>query len=168
MIISFQLTAIGKVGIAECGGFITNLFFATDSVPQEAEIGDTELHREAFRQLNAYLQKEQRAFTLPLAPSGTPFMQRVWQNLLTIPYGSTATYREIAGVSGNPLGARAVGMASHRNPVPVFIPCHRVVGSDGSLTGYRGGLGLKKELLELEKGSADKCLENTGRIRAKD
>jgi methylated-DNA-[protein]-cysteine S-methyltransferase len=150
MIISFQQTAIGKVGIAEYGGSITNLFFATDSVPQDAEIGDTVLVREAFRQLNAYLQKELRVFSLPLAPSGTPFMQRVWKNLLTIPYGSTATYLDIAGASGILHGARAVGMASHRNPVPVFIPCHRVVGSDGSLRGYRGGLGLKKELLELE------------------
>jgi methylated-DNA-[protein]-cysteine S-methyltransferase len=151
MIISFQQTAIGRVGIAACNGAVTNLYFAADTLPKDAEIGETELIREAFRQLNAYLQEELRVFSIPLAPSGTPFMQCVWNNLLTIPYGTTATYLEIAEASGNPLAARAVGMASHRNPVPVFIPCHRVIGSDGSLTGFRGGLGLKQLLLELEQ-----------------
>lgn len=151
MIISFQQTTIGKVAVAEFDGAITNLFFADEIVPQQAAVGETELLRQAFRQLNAYLQGELKDFTLPLAPSGTPFMQRVWKNLRTISYGSTATYQDIAIVSGNPHAARAVGMANHKNPIPVFIPCHRVIGSKGALTGYRGGLQLKMVLLELER-----------------
>jgi methylated-DNA-[protein]-cysteine S-methyltransferase len=151
MIISFQQTVIGKVAIAECGGAITNLCFGSDALPQQAEFGETELIREAFRQLEAYLAGELRLFSVPLAPSGTHFMQRVWQILSTIPYGTTLTYGDIAVAVGNPRAARAVGMASNRNPVPIFIPCHRVIGSNGELTGYRGGLGLKKVLLELER-----------------
>jgi methylated-DNA-[protein]-cysteine S-methyltransferase len=151
MIISFQQTVIGNVGLAEFEGALTGLFFCTDTVPQEAEIGETELIREAFRQLNAYLQGELKEFSLPLTPFGTPFMQRVWKNLLTIPYGATATYRDIAAASGSPRAARAVGMANHKNPLPIFIPCHRVIGSKGTLTGYRGGLALKTVLLELER-----------------
>ena len=81
-------------------------------------------------------------------------MQRVWQTLSAIPYGTTLTYLQIAVAVENPLAARAVGMANNRNPVPIFIPCHRVIGINGSLTGYRGGLGLKKWLLELERGAA--------------
>lgn len=151
MIISFQQTGIGTIAVAECDGAITSLFFGTDTIPPNAEIGETELLREAFRQLNAYLQGELKDFTLPLAPSGTPFMQRVWKNLRNISYGSTATYQDIAIVSGNPHAARAVGMANHKNPIPLFIPCHRVIGSKGALTGYRGGLQLKMVLLELER-----------------
>ena len=153
MIIFFQQTAIGRVAVAECGGAITGLFFATETLPQEAEIGETELIREAFRQLNAYFQGELKEFLLPLAPSGTPFMQCVWKSLRNIPYGMTATYQDIAITSGHPRAARAVGMANHRNPIPIFIPCHRVIGSNGTLTGYRGGLGLKRMLLELERVS---------------
>ncbi len=154
MIISFQQTVIGRIGIAESNGVITNLFFSTDKVSQQAEIGETELIREAFRQLQAYLSGELRIFSLPVVPAGTPFMQRVWQTLSAIPYGTTLTYLQIAVAVENPLAARAVGMANNRNPVPIFIPCHRVIGINGSLTGYRGGLGLKKWLLELERGAA--------------
>ena len=151
MIIAFQQTTIGRVAVTECCGAITNLCFATEILPQQAEIGETELIREAFRQLDAYLAGELRLFSLPLAPLGTPFMQRVWQILSTIPYGTTLTYRDIAVAVGNPFAARAVGMANNRNPVPIFIPCHRVIGSSGALTGYRGGLAIKKRLLELER-----------------
>ncbi len=151
MIISFQQTGIGRIAVGECDGAITTLFFCTDTVPQDAEIGDTELIREAFRQLNAYLQGELKDFSLPIAPSGTPFMQCVWKNLLTISYGTTVTYQDIAIASGNSRAARAVGMANHKNPIPIVIPCHRVIGSKGALTGYRGGLELKMLLLELER-----------------
>lgn len=152
MIIYFQQTTIGRIGIAECGGAITNLCFETDTFPQQAGIGQTELLREAFLQLDAYLAGRLRFFSLPLAPSGTPFMQSVWKQVGNIPYGGTSTYRDIAVAAGNPRAVRAVGMANHRNPLPLFIPCHRVVGSNGSLTGYRGGLVLKQALLELEGG----------------
>lgn len=152
MIISFQQTSIGRVGVAECGGAITNLCFGMDTVPRQAVVGETELLREAFRQLHAYLARELRLFSLPVAPSGTPFMQQVWKIVGTISYGTTLTYRDVAVAAGNPLAARAVGMANNRNPVPIVLPCHRVIGSDGALVGYRGGLGLKKVLLELERG----------------
>ncbi len=151
MIIAFQQTTIGKVALAECGGAITNLYFGSKTLPPQAEIGETELIREAFRQIDAYLAGELRLFSVPVAPSGTPFMQRVWRALCTIPYGTTVTYRDIAVAAGNPLAVRAVGMVNHRNPVPIFIPCHRVIGSNGALTGYRGGLELKKRLLKLER-----------------
>lgn len=155
MIISFQQTTIGRVAVAESGGAITNLCFGMDTLPQQAEIGETELIKEAFRQIDAYLAGKLRLFSVPVALSGTPFMQRVWKILCSIPYGTTLTYRDIAVAMGNPLAARAVGMANNRNPVPIFIPCHRVIGSNGALVGYRGGLGLKKRLLELERGALD-------------
>ena len=153
MIISFQQTSIGRVALAESGGSITNLCFCTDTLPQQAEIGETELIREAFRQFEAYLSGKLRIFSVPVVPSGTPFMLRVWQTLSSIPYGTTLTYGDIAVAVGSPFAARAVGMASNRNPVPIFIPCHRVIGCNGALTGYRGGIGVKKMLPELERGS---------------
>ncbi len=153
MIISFQQTLIGQVGVVECGGAIINLCFGMETPSQQAEIGETELIREAFRQVDAYLAGELRLFSVPVVPSGTPFMQRVWRVLRAVPYGTTVTYRDVAVAVGNPLAARAVGMATHRNPVPILIPCHRVIGSNGALTGYRCGLGLKKRLLELERGA---------------
>ncbi len=151
MIISFQQTPIGRIGIAEFEGAITNLWFEHYLVPDGAEPGDTELLREAFRQLQAYFQGNLRAFELPLDPAGTPFMQDVWRRVAAIPFGRTASYRDIAMAVGNPKAVRAVGMANRRNPLPVFIPCHRIIGSDGKLTGYRGGLRLKQQLLDLEK-----------------
>ena len=154
MIIFFQQTAIGEVGIAEGGGFITNLWFSMEKVPQNIQLSETELIREAFRQLDAYTAGELREFTLPLAPKGTVFMRKVWGALGEIPYGTTVAYRDVATAAGNPKASRAVGMANNRNPIPVFIPCHRVIGSDGGLTGYRGGLDLKRQLLDLERQHA--------------
>jgi methylated-DNA-[protein]-cysteine S-methyltransferase len=105
---------------------------------------------EATSQLDAYFAGELRAFDLPLAPSGTPFEERVWAELLTIPYGTTISYAELARRIGCPGAARAVGRANGRNPIPIVIPCHRVIGSSGDLTGYGGGLERKRALLELE------------------
>jgi methylated-DNA-[protein]-cysteine S-methyltransferase len=105
---------------------------------------------ETRRQLAEYLAGERRAFDLPLAPRGTDFERRVWEALLAIPYGETRSYLEIAGAIGRPAACRAVGRANGRNPIAVVIPCHRVIGSDGSLTGYGGGLPLKRFLLDLE------------------
>lgn len=107
---------------------------------------------EATRQLQAYFHGDLRQFDLPLAPQGTAFQLQVWQAMQAIPYGGTATYAELARQVGRPQSARAVGGASSRNPLPVVVPCHRVVGSDGSLTGYAGGLHLKQALLDLESG----------------
>jgi methylated-DNA-[protein]-cysteine S-methyltransferase len=106
------------------------------------------------RQLRAYFAGELRSFELPLAPRGTPFQQRVWTALADIPYGSTRTYGQLAQQLGQPLAARAVGLANARNPIPIVIPCHRLVGADGALVGYGGGLANKRWLLALE-GSAN-------------
>lgn len=107
---------------------------------------------EAVRQLTAYFAGELTAFDLPLAPRGTPFQQKVWRALRDIPYGRTRSYGELADGLGLKNGARAVGAANGRNPLPVIVPCHRVIGSDGSLTGFYGGLELKEALLALEQG----------------
>jgi methylated-DNA-[protein]-cysteine S-methyltransferase len=101
-------------------------------------------------QLDAYFRGERRDFDLPLAPRGTPFQQRVWDELRQVPYGETVTYRELAARAGNPAAPRAAGRANATNPLPVVIPCHRVIGTDGSLTGYAGGVHFKRALLALE------------------
>ncbi len=147
----FHQTSIGKVGIAEENGFITNLYFENENVPQGIEINETELIKEAFRQLDAYLAGNLKKFSLPLATCGTEFMRRTWSALCEIPYGETASYKDIAIKIGNPKAVRAVGMANNRNPIPIFIPCHRVIGASGKLVGYGGGLDLKEKLLEIEK-----------------
>jgi len=152
MMIVVQKMQIGTVAIAEQGGSLTNLFFVEDTLPDQVEDRASALLTEAFLQLELYLNGELRMFSLPLAPAGTPFMQHVWRVVSEIPYGETASYREVASAVGNPRACRAVGMANHRNPLPLFIPCHRVIGIDGSLTGYRGGLALKRQLLEMEGG----------------
>jgi methylated-DNA-[protein]-cysteine S-methyltransferase len=143
-------TGIGRITIAEQDGFITNLYFESDK-PRADMTDETPLIKEASRQLAGYLNGSLQAFSLPLAPAGTDFMKQVWTSLTEIPYGKTANYGDIDAKTGRPKAARAVGLANNRNPIPIIIPCHRVVGSDGSLTGYRGGLLLKKKLLELEK-----------------
>jgi methylated-DNA-[protein]-cysteine S-methyltransferase len=104
----------------------------------------------ARQQLAEYFAGERRAFALPLAPLGTDFERRVWQELAVIPYGETRSYAEVAAAIGRPAACRAVGRANGSNPIAVVIPCHRVIGSDGSLTGYGGGLPLKRFLLDLE------------------
>jgi methylated-DNA-[protein]-cysteine S-methyltransferase len=109
---------------------------------------------EVRRQLAEYFAGARRAFALPLAPAGTEFERRVWQALAAIPYGETRSYAEVALTIGRPAACRAVGRANGRNPIAIVIPCHRVIGSDGSLTGYGGGLDLKRFLLDLEAGHA--------------
>ena len=104
----------------------------------------------AREQLRAYFAGELERFNLPLAPRGTRFQRDVWDTVAKIPYGATATYSEIAAAVGRPSACRAVGAANGRNPLPIVVPCHRVVGSAGALTGYGGGLGRKRALLDLE------------------
>jgi methylated-DNA-[protein]-cysteine S-methyltransferase len=102
-------------------------------------------------QLNAYFAGELETFDLPLAPEGTPFQQSVWRELREIPFGETISYGELAQRIGNPKASRAVGLANGSNPIPIVIPCHRVIGSNGKLTGYGGGLPIKEKLLALER-----------------
>lgn len=105
------------------------------------------------RQLGEYFGGDRVAFDLPLAPRGSAFERRVWRALVDIPYGETTSYGELAGRVGRPGAARAVGAANGRNPISIVVPCHRVIGADGSLTGYGGGLDRKRFLLELERGT---------------
>ena len=105
---------------------------------------------EVIRQLQAYFRGELREFDVPLALQGTEFQRRVWNALREIPYGETISYLQLAERIGNPRAVRAVGLANGSNPIPIIVPCHRVIGSDGSLTGFGGGISTKKKLLELE------------------
>lgn len=153
MPIAYRDTSIGVIGIAEDNGSITNLFFENATVPAELEAAETPVLTEAFRQLDEYLSGKRKSFELPLLPRGTPWQVKCWNALLEIPYGETATYGDVAKRVNNPKAFRAVGLANNRNPIAVFIPCHRVIGADGSLTGFGGGLGVKEKLLELEKNA---------------
>ena len=117
---------------------------------REIRTAETEILLRAERELRAYFSGELRAFGVPLHPFGTEFQTRVWNELRAIPYGTTITYGELARRIGKKGAARAVGMANHRNPLPIVVPCHRVIGADGTLTGYGGGLEIKRKLLELE------------------
>lgn len=146
--------AITTVVIAESEGMLTDVFPIQGSfVDFKGTRGETALTSLAAEQLTEYFSRNRRTFDLPLAPAGTPFQTRVWQALLEIPYGETRSYLDIAVAIGNPKAVRAVGMANNRNPISFIIPCHRVIGADGSLVGYGGGLELKRSLLELERGS---------------
>jgi methylated-DNA-[protein]-cysteine S-methyltransferase len=113
----------------------------------------TPLLKEAAVQISEYLQGKRQEFALPLAPIGSDFAMKVWKEMLTIPYGKVRTYGEMAEAIGRPGAARAVGQACNRNPISILIPCHRVVGAGGKLTGYAGGLALKERLLELERNA---------------
>ena len=133
-------------GRAVCA--ITNAQPEDQAVPTESP-NHPEL-TQAVREMGEFFTGKRTAFTFPMEPEGTPFQKAVWDALLKIPYGKTATYGQIALVVGNPKGARAVGMACNRNPLWIAVPCHRVIGAGGSLTGYALGTGMKAKLLELE------------------
>lgn len=123
-----------------------------NGIPAGAIPEDTPVAQEACRQLSAYFQGQRKDFQLPLAWKGTPFRRRVWQALLDIPYGEIRTYAQVAEAVGSPKAVRAVGGACHDNPWLIVVPCHRVVGSSGQLTGYAAGLDTKRFLLEYEGG----------------
>ncbi len=153
---------VGELRIIEQDGRIVRLSFESEAIPMEdMELAETELAHEAWIQLDEYFAGERKSFDLPLLTAGTPFMTGVWAALGRIPYGETRSYGEIATAVGNPRACRAVGQAVNRNPIPILIPCHRVVGSSGALTGFRVGLPLKARLLEIEKHYADIPLHNS-------
>jgi methylated-DNA-[protein]-cysteine S-methyltransferase len=145
---------VGKIWIAEEDGNITQLRFGkpkkSDVVGLEEK--ESKVIKLAKKQLDQYFAGKRKDFELPLAPAGTAFRQKVWKALQTIPYGKTKSYGEIAKKIKNEKATRAVGGANHNNPISIVIPCHRVIGSDGSLTGYGGGLKAKQYLLDLEQG----------------
>ena len=144
---------VGGIGIAEDNGVITRVAFAGNdkNIFNGFAEAETTLIKKAAAQLSEYFTGKRKKFVLPLAPVGTEFQRSVWRALQTVPYGETRSYGDIAALIGNPKASRAVGMANNRNPIVVIIPCHRIIGYDGSLTGYGGGLNVKQYLLDLEK-----------------
>ena len=122
--------------------------------PQDCWIADAAPFRAVVAQLDEYFAGRRDAFDLPLAPRGTEFQRRVWRALTGIPYGKTVSYGELARRIGNPAASRAVGLANGANPLPNIVPCHRVIGANGSLTGFGGGLPIKRKLLALEQTAA--------------
>lgn len=147
---SFYLyqTSLGKIWIAadENAIYRISFFEIWDAVEKE-----TPAIREAYNQICDYLHGERKTFDLLLAPQGTPFQKSVWDELMKIPYGEVRSYKQIAEAVGNPNACRAVGMANNKNPLLIVVPCHRVIGSNGALVGYGGGLNNKSYLLKLEK-----------------
>ena len=142
-------TPLGYIALGEEEGAIVRLYLPDDPVPRLMS-RPTPLLERGRTQLLEYLNGQRETFDLPLAPQGTPFQQQVWNVLQAIPYGQTRSYKDIALEVGLPKGFRAVGMANSRNPIPIFIPCHRVIAADGSLGGYGGGVRLKQTLLQTE------------------
>ena len=153
MSIFFYDTDIGKIGIEEKDGFIVKVHFSSNTSFKDEEIKETDVIKKAYVELNNYLKGDIKEFTIPLKVDGTEFMQEVWGGLLRIPYGDTLSYKELGEKIGRPKAARAIGLAYNKNPIPIFIPCHRIVGSNGNLTGYLGGINIKKKLLEIEKNN---------------
>ncbi|WP_022666536.1 methylated-DNA--[protein]-cysteine S-methyltransferase [Desulfospira joergensenii] len=125
----------------------------TRKEPGKEWVPDPEGFKDVLEQLEAYFQGELKTFALDLDPQGTPFQEKVWKELVKIPFGETLSYGELAHRIGNPKASRAVGMANGKNPIAIIIPCHRVIGKDGSLTGFGGGLDIKAGLLEFERAN---------------
>ncbi len=139
-------TVIGKIYIAEKNNCICNISFSNLNYTDK----ETSLIKKTYSQLNEYFDGNRKSFDIPISAKGTQFQMKVWQALQKIPYGKTTTYKEIAWYIENKNASRAVGMANNKNPIVIIIPCHRVIGSNGNLTGYAGGIEIKKYLLELE------------------
>lgn len=144
-------TPIGRIGLYSNGTQICGLEFCT----REERRDELPVLLQAEAELREYFAGRRRAFSVPLCMHGTKFQEDVWRALAEIPYGETRSYGEIAARIGREKACRAVGMANNRNPLPIFVPCHRVVGADGSLTGYAGGLDAKRMLLELEGSNGE-------------
>ncbi len=145
-------TPVGEIVLTSDGKAITGLY--TEGYKHYAKfkkgVHDPKPFTQAVKQLGEYFEGKRRDFDLPLAPAGTEFQQRVWKALCGIGYGKTKSYGEVAKTVRNPKASRAVGMANNKNPISIIVPCHRVVGADGSLTGYGGGLKAKEWLLQHE------------------
>lgn len=139
-------TIVGKIFIAEENNVITHISFT----PVNGIKSETSLIKQAKNELDEYFKGKRKTFDLPLAPKGTEFQLKVWEALKNIPYGNTASYKDIAIAVGNEKACRAVGMANNKNPICIVIPCHRVIGSNDSLVGYSGGFDIKEKLLKIE------------------
>ncbi|HHT68799.1 MAG TPA: methylated-DNA--[protein]-cysteine S-methyltransferase [Firmicutes bacterium] len=143
---------IAPLWLGEENGRLSLLVFSKDDSRLQGYVdGTTPLLEQAKKQLDEYFSGRRKQFEIPLVLHGTEFQQRVWRELQAIPYGQTHTYKEVAVRVECPKGSRAVGLANNRNPISIIIPCHRVVGQNGKLTGYAGGLDSKQHLLDLEQ-----------------
>ncbi|MDR2314244.1 MAG: methylated-DNA--[protein]-cysteine S-methyltransferase [Spirochaetaceae bacterium] len=147
----FYESPVGPLGIVEEEGAISGVFFFRGQTLPGFSAGKTPVLQRAAAQLAEYFTSRRRVFDLPLVLRGTAFQVSVWKALQSIPPGETRSYEEVAVQIGNPKACRAVGMANNRNPIAIIVPCHRVIGKDGSLTGYGGGLDIKRYLLTMEK-----------------
>jgi methylated-DNA-[protein]-cysteine S-methyltransferase len=144
---------VGRLTLVGVGDSLVGLYFDDDPQAAPARAAaqrDDRRLREATGQLEEYFAGTRTTFDLALAPIGSAFQKKVWDALRRIPFGQTATYGQIARAIGKPAASRAIGGANHRNPIAIIVPCHRVIGADGTMTGYGGGLGRKRLLLELE------------------
>lgn len=141
---------LGALQLMSDGEHLTAINFPNQHRDNTDSTGPDQVLRSARSQLEEYFAGQRQHFDLPLAASGTPFQESVWQALAAIPWGEVRSYRDIAAAIGKPKAVRAVGAANGRNPLPIVVPCHRVIGADGSLTGFGGGLPLKVQLLTLE------------------
>lgn len=151
-------TSIGSITIVEQQNNIIGILFGQVK-PQNAMMQETELLKKTYSQIREYLEGNRKEFTIPIAMQGTCFQRQVWKALQTISYGETKTYQQIAEQIGKPKACRAVGMANHVNPISIIVPCHRVIGKNGKLVGYGGGLEIKKQLLDLEANRKDKSID---------
>jgi methylated-DNA-[protein]-cysteine S-methyltransferase len=154
-------TPVGRLRLAGDEKGLRSISFQNrfdSAAPADSTLLREEPFRETIVQLEAYFAGELRRFDLPLSPEGTPFQREVWSALTTIPYGETGSYGGLARRLGRPAASRAVGAANGQNPIPIVIPCHRVIGADGSLTGFGGGLAIKRRLLDLESGASGASL----------
>jgi methylated-DNA-[protein]-cysteine S-methyltransferase len=148
-----SLLGLLEVESADTG--VTRVRLGARGKPREVGDGDAlEFGRKAKREIIAYLEGGLKRFTVPMVLTGTPFQRAVWAKLLAIPYGRTRTYGQIAAELGKPRAARAVGTACGSNPIPILVPCHRIVAGNGGLGGFGGGVGMKHDLLELERNRA--------------
>lgn len=153
----FQVTAspLGPIKLTECHGKLCSVDLDVEATSMQdtedpAVERSTPLLEQVQRQLAEYFDGQRQTFDIPLSPEGTAFQKKAWQSLQAIPYGTTWSYGQQARHMGHPTAVRAVGGANGRNPIPIIIPCHRVIGSNGSLTGYSGGMSIKQFLLALE------------------
>lgn len=142
-------TAIGKLYISTEEASVIRISFAEDA-RKDVIREETDIMKQTFSQLEEYLKGERTSFDLQLNPAGTPYQRKVWSVLSSIPYGEVWSYKRVAEAAGNPKASRAVGMANNKNPIMIVIPCHRVIGANGKLVGYAGGLEVKERLLKLE------------------
>lgn len=145
--INYYQTKIGVLEIKEENGAITEIGLVKEMKKGE----ENSLLKQAFIEISEYLDGKRKNFTFNTNPKGTSFQKQVWNALLTIPYGTTCSYKDIAIKINNPKAYRAVGLANNKNPIMIVIPCHRVIGSNGKLVGYAGGLNIKEQLLKLER-----------------